>query len=294
MKTRDRNGAAWRDGLITIDRTDIDPPGSDAVLRQIGLLDELEHELAKTAEEERVIGASVAALNDLRRELGLEAVRLDPANVHIMTETELWTRWGNSRDAFAGLGHAFVPRRYLFACTAQSLTHELVHLSAYRAVIDPALAGDEAVRLIRSGLSRTVYAGGRLQKMFLGLDEGVTELIAIEVRRRLVERSGLLDERTSRLLLTDHSYPAQVRLATELIKLAAGGREEGSARRLLFADYFAHSSKFLKRLARVRPGASKMLRTMDTGTDTLVVAATLGLDQAAACIRSALAWRPKR
>ncbi len=287
-----RNGAAWRDGLIIIDGSRVRPEGSEKELRRLDLLPELEKELTKTPEELRGIAASVEALNAVRDGLGFDAVKIDLGHIHVADECEFMRRWGVVRRAFTQFGHVFVQRRFLFLHFLQDLTHELVHLSTFRAVIDPALPKDAAVRIQRSGLSVLRRRSGVPENLFTGLNEGVTESIAIEVRRRVAAEPGLLKSGHGEILVNDWSYRAQVRLLNELVGMTGASPE--AARRRLLTDYFGQTGCFLRALARRDRGLVGMLTKADGPADALAIAEHLGLADAAASIRRIMAYRPKR
>jgi hypothetical protein len=288
-----RDGAAWRPDLIVIECSLVTPAGSEAVLRQMGLLTEFNKVLVKTAEEEKSIAAAFDALNEVRRELGLDAARLDAGHIHVVDECEFWQRYGNSRRAFTEFGHVFLPRRYLLLNFLQDLTHEIVHLSSLRAVVDPMRPKDETVRYMRSGFSPLDGRALTQRWRFSGFNEGVTELLAVEVRKRLVAKTVLLNETMAEVLVKDLSYRVQVRLVGELIGLA-GGSDEAAARRTVFLDYFNRSPVFLKKLARARSGAVCLLSMMSTDAETLDVAEKLGFEEAAAAIRRYMCRRRRR
>jgi hypothetical protein len=259
----------------------------------MGLLTEFNKVLVKTGEEKRCIAAACAALNEVRRELGLETVLLDAGNIHVVDECEFWTRFGNSRRAFTEFGHVFLPRRYLLLNFLQDLTHEIVHLAAFRAVIDPMRPRDEAVRYMRSGFSPLDGQALTQRWRFSGFNEGVTELLAAEVRKRLAARTSLLNETMTEILVNELSYKAQVRLVRDLIGLA-GGADEEATRRVVFLDYFNRSPVFLRRLAYAKSGAVSLLSMMATDAETLEVAEKLGFQQTADAIRRYMCRRRRR
>lgn len=291
MRNGDRSGAVWRDGLIIIDRTDIDPPGAEAELRRLELLPEIEKELAKTAEETRAIGLSLDALNAVRRGLGLDGVRLDRDHIHVVCEFEFCRRWGGYRQAFTESGHVYLPRSFMLLYFLQHLTHELVHLSSFKAVIDPSRDKDLAVRYMSDGFSRVSRQGGEARRLFVAFDEAVTELIALEVRK-LVAASGILKPELAEVLANDRTYESAVVLVQELIELA--GPDPETARRRLFRDYFGRTDLFLRTLARTRPQATACLRNAVGANDVLTAAATLGLDSAAERIKRLMNRRRRR
>lgn len=291
MNDHARNGAAWRTGLIVIDRTDIAPPGAETELRRLGLLPEVGKEMAKTAEETRAIELSLEALDAVRRGLGLEGIRIDPTHVHVVCEFEFARRWGGARQAFTSFGHVYLPRSFMLLYFIRHLTHELVHLASFRAVINPRLDKDRAVLSMHDGFSRMSRQGsGASRRLFVAFDEGVTELIALEVRR-LVTESGILKPQLAGILANDHTYESAVVLVRELFMLT-GDPEE--ARRRLFRDYFSHTNFFLRSLVAVRPEIPACLRYADGPRDILTAAEILGLDQAAVRIRRLMNRRRRR
>ncbi len=292
MKTRDLNGAAWRAGLISIHRTDIDPPGAEAELRRLELLPEISKELKKSAEETRAVELSLDALNAVRLDLGLDGIGLDPDHIHVVCEFEFARRWGGARLAFTEAGHVYLPRTFMLLNFIQSLTHELVHLSSFKAIIDPALGKDRAIRYMSDGFSRISRpGGGGARRLFVGFDEGVTETIALEVRQR-VAMSGILKPELAEILANDRSYESAVVLVQALIGLVGG--DPTAARRRLFLDYFSRTGIFFRWLARTRPQALTLLKYADGPRDLLAAAEILGLTQAAERIKLLMNRRRRR
>lgn len=277
-------------GTIVIEGT---APEAAGTLMRLGLIPDLSGELRKTEAETRAIGAAFAALSALRLDLGLDAPALDTAAVHVFDDRDFWSRWGSERRAFTQFGHVYLARRFLFLYFLQDLTHEIVHASALRAVLEPAWAVEDAIVYVRSGFSPLDGRPDTRRWRFVGFNEGVTELIAMAVRARMEDAArGLLSEEMTRVFLGECLYPTFVMLVDGLLETAGGAA--GAERRRLFADYFTRSSGSLRSFARRMPGALGAIAAVESGGDALAAAERLGLAGTAARIRRRLMRRRRR
>ncbi|MFA6604203.1 MAG: hypothetical protein WCT10_05225 [Patescibacteria group bacterium] len=285
-----------RTSLVTIDRTDFDPLDGETILKLLGLLAEPEEELPKTAQENRAIEKTLAILNDIRREIGLDPARLDPTHVHIQSECAFARQWRGHGQALMTYGHVYLPRLILLSYSLRYLTHELAHLASFRAVIDPELGKDRATVFMQSGLSIMIDDGGweRPKRSFRDLNEGLTEVIAAKIRRRLIAETDLVEPNLAACLINDHPYPVQVRLVQGLIELVGRRLGADAARHLLFADYFGQTSWFFAELARIDSAVVERLKFTNTNLDALAIAQDLGLRDAAADIERLCRIRGRR
>lgn len=271
------------------------PASADGELRRLGLLPEHAGELAKTAEEGRAIDETCTALGALCRELGVGIPNLNPRAFHVFDDREFGARWGWGLRAFTQFGHVYLARRFLFLFFLQDLTHEIIHAAALRAAIVPSRGPESAVAYVRSGFSPLDGRADSKRWRLIGFNEGVTELIAMDLRRRMAGTAGLLlSEDMSRIFLGECLYPTFVRLVEGAIQATALPDADDAMRRALFIDYFARSSVFLGSLARKMPAALRILAGVETGREALVAAEQLGFDEAAASIKRHLMRRRKR
>ncbi len=294
MKTDRSHAVDQASRAFVIEGTAADRPGAEEALIRLGLIPDFTGELRKTAEERRVIDAAFAALEALRRDLGLPDAPLDSDAVHVFGDQTFWQRWGSERRAFTQFGHVYLARRFLFLYFLQDISHEIVHASALRASIDPDRGPEQAILYVRSGFSPLDGRPDSKRWRFVGFNEGVTELIAMTLRARMAGTAReMLSEDMTRVFLGECLYPGYVLLVDDLLEAVAEGDAAGT-RDALFADYFTRSCAFMKRLARTMPGALRTLAAVESGRDALAAAETLGFAKAAAAIRRRLARRRRR
>lgn len=295
MKTRTADAVDRGAGTFVIEGTAPRTPAADEALVRLGLVPDFAGELRKTDGERRAIEAAFAALAASRRGLGLDAQAYDPDAIHVFSDQDFWKRWGSERRAFTQFGHVYLARRFLFLYFLQDVTHEIVHASALRAVIAPSRRPEEAITYVRSGFSPLDGRPDTKRWRFVGFNEGVTELIAMDLRSRMADAArSLLSEDMTRVFLGECLYPTFVLLVDGLLEAVARGGPTGEARRLLCADYFARSCDFMKTVARTMPGALRALATVESGRDALAAAERLGFAESAAAIRRRLARRRRR
>lgn len=295
MKTSTDHDAGRGSGTIVVDGTSSGTASADAALIGLGLIPDPAGELRKTAEELRAIEAAFAALDALRRGLGLGAQTHDADAVHVFSDQEFWKRWGSERRAFTQFGHVYLARRFLFLYFLQDVTHEIVHASALRAVIVPSRGPENAIRYVRSGFSPLDGRPDTKRWRFVGFNEGVTELIAMALRASMAETArSLLSEDMTRVFLGECLYPTFVLLVDDLLEAVTASGSVEAARKALFVDYFARSCDFMKTLARTMPGALRTLAAVEDGRDALAAAERLGFVRAAEAIRRRLARRRRR
>jgi hypothetical protein len=266
---------------ILIEGTSFNPPESEELLREAGILPTLTDELAKNRNEKLAIAAAVMAVGKIARGLGLPEPPIHESGIRIMSEREFWNRWGNNRQAFVAFGRAFQPRPFLFYHFLLHLTHEIAHLASFRAVVEPARGRDKAVVSMRSGISYVVTGSAPMRRAFSRLNEGVTELAAGLIRRSIVPRvEHLLDGDQPRRLALRYNYPAEVRLVKGIVEIVSGatGREELPT---LLRDYFGRTSVFLSRLAAARPGSVGRLARIERDEELLDCAKSLGFNETA-------------
>lgn len=295
MKASANRGDAREAAPLVIEGATPGAPPVDEALIRLGLIPDFSGELRKTPAEELAVKETFAALDALRLGLGLDAPPLNPGAVHVFSDQDFWSRWGSERRAFTQFGHVYLARRFLFLYFLQDVTHEIVHASALRAVIDPSKEAENAIAYVRSGFSPLDGRPDTKRWRFVGFNEGVTELIAMAIRARMADAArGLLSEDMTRVFLGECLYPTFVLLVDDVLEAAAAGGSGEASQKALFVDYFTRSSGFLKSLARKTPGILGTLATVESGRDALAAAERLGFDKAAAAIRRRLMRRRKR
>jgi len=294
MKSLINKSLARRKGLILIERTDFDPPAAETALKRIGLLADPKGELTKSDREHRAIAKTISVLNDIRRGLGLEPIRLDPTHIHVQGECAFAQQWPNHGQAFMTCGHVYLPRLILFVYSLQYLTHEMTHLSSFQAAIDPECDKDRAIVSMRNGLSTFVDCAPFAGDAFRDLNEAVTEIIAAEIRCRIAAETDLVEPEFAEGLVRGHPCPVQVRLAEGLIEFVGDYIGANESRRLLLTDYFEQTDTFLSKLSEIDKDAVGRLEIMATNAEALAVAQDLGLDDAVADIERLRLIRRRR
>lgn len=246
------------------------PASADGELRRLGLLPEHSGELVKTADERRAIDETCAALGAFCLELGVRPPNLNPDAFHVFDDREFGSRWGWGLRAFTQFGHVYLARRFLFLFFLQDLTHEIIHAAALHAAIVPSRGPESAISYVRSGFSPLDGRADSKRWRLVGFNEGVTELIAMDLRKRMAGTAGrLLSEDMSSVFLGECLYPTFVRLVEAAIEAVAFPDAGDAMRQALFTDYFTRSSVFLGSLARKMPTALTVLAAVESGREAL-------------------------
>jgi hypothetical protein len=243
-------------------------------------------DLEKNAFERQAIEECLLALGDLFAWVGVEPISISPERIHVLTDEEFETKVDAKAIAKTEFGHVYLRRTSDDERFVHDLTHELGHLASFWALQLRREGPDSRtyrISLRRLGLLSNAGRPGGHGMRFHGLDEGVTETFAHDLRRRLVSRAGCLVERLRKRLLSHWSYWPHVRLVEKLIEVVAPAPEErGDARRRLFVDHLKGSYGFLKELQRKRPGSIRIVSRMGRyPVDAYAAARQLGFDDLA-------------
>lgn len=232
--------------------------------------------------EDGVIVTGVAAVRSLLDRLGFPGRPVAAERVHLLTPEAYRDAIGpDGPDGMTLYGHVYLQRDDDPARLIHSVTHELVHQAAYLS-LEVSESRDEATGDIvhqanarRGGL--VTFSSGRPDRPhFQGLNEGVTELIAHDVRKTFIGLSGALEETIKEKLVCFWAYSYLCLLTAHLIRRAAGGdMDRLPTQRLLYRDYFLGTSSFLKKLRRSDPRAPSILRRLDASLEGAIAAAEM-------------------
>jgi hypothetical protein len=245
-------------------------------------------ECRKTRTERGIVLRAIAALNRFRPQMGLAPVLISEHQIHVL-ELEEFTRAFPEDTKSAGVSivsHAYVLREPSPAIFTVRVTHELVHLSAFKRFLVEAMAErDEkdgkdvtvvdTVRELRSGVCRVRHVE------FLGLNEAVTEIAASFVRQTMLERPHRFEPFEVETLKETCAYSPQIAVFTALLEeLWEEDVTEGFA--MAFWDAMTGTDDFLRHIKKVKPEAIEPLRKMDDTVESALKAAlALGYDEAA-------------
>ena len=241
-------------------------------------LDITDEELILTPTEKGLIAETTVALNLLRKKLGLDPIFLNLSRFHVLTQQD----WGqlvapyiDDRDAVSLFGHCYFvcceeKRRFAF-----DLSHEIVHAAAFLSVkVVPNKKLGHRLILHRSGLSRFHPVSNHMD--YLGLTEGVTELIGVNLRGVMSKISKVLNKQERQWLENRVTYEPTVRLVCNLAKrlAQAEGKAMSYVTMALMRDYFTGSTEFLRLLHRHEKETIGILRDMDDTDEAALAAAT--------------------
>jgi hypothetical protein len=230
-----------------------------------------DHTRALSGREKDDCEASIVALDALRAGLGLPPCVIDRDMIGI-ADSDLYRASNPNSTGSMYYGHVYLTPQNDRTEFLATLTHELVHAAAWNRI--DVIAEDSPHFLVAGTcMRRTGYRVQRgIAAAYNGFNEAVTELIAHEVRLRLLMRPHDLDDEAARRLAVRFSYPATVILVDGLI----GARPE--LRRGLYRDYFAGSYDTVREIGHAFPGSLKRLARLDrTATGAAKVARDLGL-----------------
>jgi len=226
--------------------------------------------LPMTAAEISDIALLTDAASRFRRYFGLGPVAISTDRIHLVSVIDMRT-WFGRMDACTNGGHAYLAEyvRYGPYRWIASVSHEIAHLASYlsaRVEIRPTADGDYSAKLRydRHGVKLTSSDG---ELVFIGLNEAVTELVALNIR----DVSGTISPPFRERHLDDGAritgYGGQVTLLAELFRQMA---ESGSVswtdvpavEAILLHDYLAGTDEFLDALAEAAPETHDFLRKL--------------------------------
>ncbi len=204
----------------------------------------------------------VDGLNEIREKCGLEKVAISPDRLHII-ETEQFRQEIGQVNGFEMLGHAYVPesQRNQGELFAYSLSHEMAHLSSFVSVwVQLAGQGKQArvaqVLQKRTGLQRLGDSG---QPEFTGLNEAVTEYLALLIRREVSAGLGPFAKQCGATATKLMAYTGMSKLMIALSRqlAAAQVKPEWTNPTLvwkdLLIDYWTGSDTYLDLLQQIHP-----------------------------------------
>jgi len=221
-------------------------------------------------------GADVLMLTnaacELRRHLGLGPVIISAAErVHLVGFADFVHHFGLA-DSLAHAGHVYLPERARYMSRRRwlaFLSHEIAHLSGHLSAEVVLRATEEGncgatLKYRRSGMK---HAGEGGDVGFIGLDEAVTEIAALQIRSLANRMSPSLGGMSLGGEDRITGYFGQVILVEQLaIQLAdvgvAGWSDRVAVIRALLADYFSGSDVFLETLAEAAPAVHEFLHTL--------------------------------
>ncbi len=243
-----------------------------------------ERELVPTKEELETIESCEEAFSQTLIDLDLEPTAPFPTEqIHFFLPSDpVWTMQGELggfyRDGHVGF------QREARATLASKACHELGHAHAKHALSVSIKSSDEKTLLIQPRHEgQTFYPDnkktedGFLLSQFVGFNEGVVELLANSVRRKLVKMHG--DEFTEaerRALINEVSYPFHITLVRTLVEDVhkQSGIKLKEAWRMLVNDLREGTYVFIKQLTAIHPEAGKILLAMGKSNDDAKAAAT--------------------
>jgi len=254
-RTRRPKGAEkWFDALIVA--------GTDDVRKANPLLGS-EHRprpplrrrfLPQTARQTALIGEVISVLNEMRADLGLDAVVINPQRFRILP-AKVYRRAGRNRESrgFTAKGWTYLNATY---CRDEVdllgiLTHEIVHLMSFSVlVLWPRLHGERFTGFF-DGFRTFGYRQGDFAAPLWAFNEAITEIIADELRARLVAK-GVVRGRNARRLRNwwRTTYIAYL-IGFLRLSLGNSAEEVSVAFRTFAIDYFRGTRKFVPILRRL-------------------------------------------
>jgi hypothetical protein len=238
-------------------------------------------ELPKTAAEISLLGEVLTAINVYRTLLKLEPISFHVDRCHLLSPEDWEARivpTTPGASAQAVYGHCYLPRTDSLLQLAKLMTHEMAHATSYLMIeIIPVPNGKPKLKLRRTGFA---FMGGRNDEaMFTGFNEGVTELMAHNLRAIMARSTAqLLTPEELQDLTSSIIYYPQFRLIEGLLTRDGASKADPQPLRRLMTDYLTGSWSFCRSLLPTWPQANRLLREMGCGErDALWVAQSLGL-----------------
>lgn len=256
-------------------------------------------ELLKTAFERLAVRESVRGLNVFRDDFGLPPLDIPTRRAHVMSGEAFRAYFSPKRKAkrlplgITSQPHAYIQRIDDRGALVGVVSHEVVHLSAFAMFIIQAEV-DVGGKVVVGKARVLNRIGGirRGRKGFVGLNEAMTEIIAEQVRKRMLRPQSKMPQRLVLHVLEYGSYASQIAVLDRIMKEVFGNADFGYS--LAVWDYFTGTSDFLREVKRRRPEFVGPLRTMgETDHSALKTARALGFKEEAREIRQGMR-KPKK
>ena len=251
-------------------------------------------DLEKTEEEKHMISMAQTAFDKLFEDMKLLPQKFKESEIHIVDENEYAEKiQDHGKEKTFGkfsFGHVYCIRgdRREFL---RVLVHELAHKASYYGLAVNVGNAVYDIALRKTGLT----SQGRGEKrLFEGMNEAVTELIAKDILRRICEDNNFSEEDKRYLIMEMTSYLPQVLVVTGLTnKLADNDRYlAGKLLADFFRSYFNGDYSFFKEIEKKQSGATKIMREMGTkDEDALIAAKRLSLPESEKIIRKIIGDR---
>jgi hypothetical protein len=217
-------------------------------------------DLLPTETERAAMGACFAGLDAVQSRLGLDKVVIDRTMIHVVSMADFRRAFAEPIMGAVAYGHAYVPRCESVCDFIRYFSHELAHLASWRVHVLEVTAKEGGLksRILcqRSGLS--------VGNLYVGINEAMTESIALEIRREVLLSTRLVTDTEGFLNLRDGTnYSPQIILLQDV------SSRLGTSSALLdqlYRDYFNGSLRALGDFFRPWPGLHHVLGLM--GVDT--------------------------
>lgn len=244
----------------------------------------LEHELVPTEFERRATDEAQVAMTTILARLNLPRIEVPSSRIHILEDAEFREKISARAEGKTIFGHVYLRREEDRVSYCRILSHEFGHAASFyglQVVQEADAPRQPQMWERRAGLVFKPETKEQESSVYFnGLNEGTTELIAMDSRRLMVPVSTLLDEDQKRELLAMNEYPQWVTVTRCLTELVAQ-RESMSpsqVRDILYTDYLTGSYVFLRLLEKMQRGSVRLLRLAGSDpTSAIKLAADLNL-----------------
>lgn len=193
--------------------------------------------------------------------------KFDSSHVHVIDESDFSKKFGADNAAAHSCGHVYLIRSGDNWEFVHRLTHELAHIISFQEFI--ILPLNDLIFFDASNCRGGLEIIRKKERLFSGLNEAITEIIAHEVRKIVVDYHDALElnylsTEDKRNLLKFYSYYEHVTIIRQLIKFGkydVVGQEKMFQR--VLSDYVFGTYNFFKDLS-LNSGQVKILQKMDT------------------------------
>jgi hypothetical protein len=221
-------------------------------------------DLKKTALEKRIIRRGIKIFQEIIEDLGLN-IKFCPdlKYFHVITKKEMCRKLHEHTPTNAYFNcHAYLLRDRSPWFFIHSVTHELAHfVSYYQLSIVQGKDGKPRYYRLTNGFSDD--KNSRL--IFNGFDEAVTEILAIEARRRFVARSKILTPQKKKELKSLLGYEYQMIFTEELLLKATDNKKKLAAlKKEVFRAYILGRRDQLFKKLKLDQKTIRVLKKMTT------------------------------